>query len=537
MKSKVAKFNFYNEFTDYASSLGRLCPEEYDYILGSGDTVKVGIEFMGVSIETGTVVKKMTESKQMISIRKKLSDYDGLDDDDNEYIEKIFDFSASSDFSSYTSGFIVEFSVKAPASFVKKNSIPTSDLRSGIELTSGKIKAKLNEKKEGEFYLSGQLKGFIDGYSVLSTKAMDAFKNAHAKSTKVENVGWSDRILPAALVRNLNESLDEICKNEPADFHPGSGKVVRDIIHPSMYCYVKGVSKFNGNPGDPLGKNEATKESGHGDKDFWGREYEDSIYQWLPAEFLISDDGKARIESYINNLDRNKYPGVYSILERMFESVLPMFESVCSSLRNDFYGVDGVEKGIKSISLRNRTLQVVTKIVEYRVNREENFDGVWHVEGMSHEEVLATALCIVQRDDNFAGAEIEFRRFLFAQEGDDLISSTPQNANRPTDTMGGGDVRPLGSLKTPSNRVVVFPNSHIHRLSSMYSSDGADATRRIVVFWLVNPEHPIVSTANVSQQQGVLSLDDALRNRLALMAERKLHKESYEEREVFLCEH
>jgi hypothetical protein len=537
MKSKAAKFNFYNEITDYTKRLGRLCPDIYDCVPELGDTIEVGIEFMGISIETGIVVRKIAESKQMIAIRKKLSDYYGLDDDDNEYIDKIFDFSASSDFNSDTSGFIVKFSVKVPTSFVKKNSTPTSDLKSGIELTSGKIKAKLNEIKEGEYFLSGQLKGFIDGHSVLSTKAMDTFKSAHAKSTKVENVAWSDRILPPALVRNLNVSLDEICKNEPADFHPGSGKVVRDIVHPSMYCYVKGISKVNGSPGDPLGKSEGTKESHHGDKDFWGREYEDSIYQWLPAEFFIAEDGKATIKSYINNLDRNKYPGVYGILERMFEGVLPMFESVCSSLRNDFYGVDGVEKGIKSISLRNRTLQVVTKIVEYRVNREENFDGVWHVEGMSHEEVLATALCIVQRDDNFAGAEIEFRRFLLAEEGDDLISSTPQNANRPTDTMGGGDVRPLGSLKTPANRVVVFPNSHIHRLSSMYSSDGADAMRRIVVFWLVNPEHPIVSTANVSQQQGVLSLDDALRNRLALMAERKLHKESYEEREVFLCEH
>jgi hypothetical protein len=103
--------------------------------------------------------------------------------------------------------------------------------------------------------------------------------------------------------------------------------------------------------------------------------------------------------------------------------------------------------------------------------------------------------------------------------------------------MGGGDVRPLGRMETPAPRVIVFPNSHIHRLSSMYSSDGKDATRRIVVFWLVNPDRPIISTANVAEQQKVMSLDQALRNRLALMAERKLHKESYEEREVFLCEH
>jgi hypothetical protein len=103
--------------------------------------------------------------------------------------------------------------------------------------------------------------------------------------------------------------------------------------------------------------------------------------------------------------------------------------------------------------------------------------------------------------------------------------------------MGGGDVRPLGRLKSPANRVIVFPNSHIHRLSSMYSSDGNDAVRRIVVFWLVNPERPIVSTANVSPQQEAMTLDEAQRNRLALMAERKLHKETFEEREVFLCEH
>jgi len=537
MKFTAPRFNFYNEITDYAGSLARLSPDTFDYVLRPGDTVNIGVKFMGISIEAGTVVKKMSESKKILSIRKKLSDYVDLDDDDNEYIERVFDFSASPDFDRETRGFIIKFTVKVPASFVKENSNPTSDLKSGVELTYGKMKAKIIEIEEGEYFLSGQLKGLIDRRFVISTKAIEKFKNEHAKSTTIENVAWSDRVLPLPLIRDLNLLLDEICKNEPADYHPGSGKVVRDIVHPSLYCYVKGISKVNGTPGDPSGESEPVKETEDGGKDFWGREYEDSIYQWLPAEFFISEDGTTNIKSYINNLDRNKYARVYGILERMFDSVLPMFESVCSSLRNDFYGVEGVEKGIKVISLRNRTLQVVTKIVEYRVNLEENFDGVWHVEGMPHEEVLATALCIVQRDDNFAGAEIEFRRFLFEDEGTELIYSMPQNAVRVTDTLGGGDVRPLGSLKTPKNRVVVFPNSHIHRLSSMYSSDGADATRRIVVFWLINPEHPIVSTANVSEQQEVLSLDDALRNRLALMAERKLHKETYEQREVSLCEH
>ncbi len=543
MKSKSIKFNFSNEITDYVNKLGRLCPDGYRYVPKKGDTVKIGIDFLGVSINEGVVVKELASSSQMASILKELEGWGNLKDTDNIYLDENFDFMAEEP-SGGTRGFSVKFSEKVSDEFVQGQTGSAGGLDQEIKLASGKVKAKIVGNKNDGYFLTGLLKGFIDGSSVLSTSAMDALKKMHAAQTNVENVAWSDRVLPSGLLSEINESLDEICIKEPADFHPGSGKVVRNIVHPSMYCFVKGVSQVNGVPGNPLGeKPKNSKDSRSGENDFWGRRYEGSIYQWLPAEFFVSEDGSVRIDSYVNNLDRQKYPNVYTSLERMFEKTLPMFEAVCGSLRNDFCDDDsegefGKRPNLaKSISLRNRSLQVVTKIVEYRVNHEENFDGVWHVEGMSHEEVLATALCIVKRDQNFAGAEIEFRRFLFAEEGDELMSSTPQNVKRPTDTMGGGDVRPLGCMKTPANRVIVFPNSHIHRLSSMYSSDGMDATRRIVVFWLVNPERPIISTANVPAQQGVLSVDDALRNRLSLMAERKLHKESYHDRAVSLCEH
>jgi hypothetical protein len=57
------------------------------------------------------------------------------------------------------------------------------------------------------------------------------------------------------------------------------------------------------------------------------------------------------------------------------------------------------------------------------------------------------------------------------------------------------------------------------------------------VFWLVNPERPILSTANVDQQQAVMRHEEALHNRLALMRERKFHKEDYSHREINFCEH
>ena len=229
-------------------------------------------------------------------------------------------------------------------------------------------------------------------------------------------------------------------------------------------------------------------------------------------------------------------PTVYELIAEIFGRFVPMFESICSRLKNNFTDEDKSSE-FKSIPLRNRKLQVVTKLVEYRVNKQEGFDGVWHVEGMSHENVLATGLCIIKRDANFMGADIAFKRYLFDEEANDLISSTVQNASRPTEKMDGGDVRPLGTVKTPAGRAMVWPNSHIHKVSNMDSIDGKDATRRILVFWLVNPEAPIVSTANVPKQQGSISLANAKKYRLALMKERTQKKDRYNDREVYLCEH
>lgn len=536
----TSPFQFIAEGESFATEIGHLCPERYSHEIEVGDTIEVGMTFMKQHIALGKVMRRLDELPGMEDLKAAAESGD-VTDEQRELADKTFDFQGEDifDYGTVCQPVLVTYTINVSKSFALKVTKDDDDLtQEGVLLTEKARTARLRKTPKGHYLLTGQLRGLVSSREVVSTQAMEDFKSHHAKNTRVENVACSQRIMSTDLVHALNAGLDLMCKNERSDYHPGSGKVVRDLVHPSLYCYVKGVSTVNagGLLGDTRPESSVERKNQQG-KDFWGREYEDSVYQWLPAEFTVSVEGKVDIASYINNLDRQKYPEMYNHLARLFETVLPMFEAVCSNLRNDFHGVDGVEKGHKVIPLRGRTLQVVTKIVEYRVNEEQDFDGVWHVEGMSHEEVMATGLCVIKRDENFGGAEIEFRRFLFDSEGDDLLMATPQNARRPTDTMGGGDIRPLGTLPTPANQVIVFPNSHIHRLSSMYSLDGKDAVRRIVVFWLVNPDRPIVSTANVQPQQVTISWDDALKNRLALMAERKLHKESYEEREVFLCEH
>jgi hypothetical protein len=68
-------------------------------------------------------------------------------------------------------------------------------------------------------------------------------------------------------------------------------------------------------------------------------------------------------------------------------------------------------------------------------------------------------------------------------------------------------------------------------------SEAGEGIRRIVVFWLVNPDVRIVSTREVPAQQGKIPLAAAKANRLQLMQERKYHKQSWNIREVELCEH
>jgi hypothetical protein len=101
---------------------------------------------------------------------------------------------------------------------------------------------------------------------------------------------------------------------------------------------------------------------------------------------------------YINNLPPTEF-GLYSGLETLFAAFVPMFENVYSYFSavkfhpkidddncDDWLEVPKVYKPeLEAASLRGKNLRVVVKIVEYELGDSDTFDGVWHVEGMSHE--------------------------------------------------------------------------------------------------------------------------------------------------------
>lgn len=53
---------------------------------------------------------------------------------------------------------------------------------------------------------------------------------------------YSDDIIPPNVRSVIKQRLDHIASLPDKDWHPGSDQKVLDLIHPSLYCYVEGVS-------------------------------------------------------------------------------------------------------------------------------------------------------------------------------------------------------------------------------------------------------------------------------------------------------
>ena len=54
---------------------------------------------------------------------------------------------------------------------------------------------------------------------------------------------------------------------------------------------------------------------------------------------------------------------------------------------------------IPPVSFKNTTLQAVVKIADYVFAPEASFSGVWHYEGMAHENIVMTGLFYPNSDE------------------------------------------------------------------------------------------------------------------------------------------
>jgi hypothetical protein len=161
--------------------------------------------------------------------------------------------------------------------------------------------------------------------------------------------------VPSELHLGLREAFTQLQADQASnpDWHPKTNETVQDLVHPSMYPLVYGRSRFL--PEEVVGVEDAVdKWAGKGDvipkRPEWDQEpaegpptswsadstvigalgihgsYWSTTYQWLPANVKFVPDGGVRFTSYINNLHPTKYRHIYTLVEKLLETSIPMWD-------------------------------------------------------------------------------------------------------------------------------------------------------------------------------------------------------------------
>ncbi|MFF8805500.1 DUF4246 domain-containing protein [Streptomyces omiyaensis] len=408
----------------------------------------------------------------------------------------------------------------------------------------------------------------------------------------VDGVWQSDALVDEGLRNRLREAvrvLEEVPETE-RDWHPGSGGQVLDLVHPSLFCLVREVSggpeRAWRNPTDRYSKHEFSER-----------------FQWLPTDVEVDDEGGVSLLSYVNNVHPENHRELLAVLPELFGRMRPLLENVLTDLRHprplrieaDPYGWYGSEperparsafddeaahaEALRAwsraqdewwdnrvpivpdapeftapvpadasarVDLRGRRLQVIVKLATIHLTPEkpEYAGGSWHVEGMLNERIVSTGIYYWD-GENTTESRLSFRTALddpeYEQSDDDGMREVYGLENE--DALN----QLLGSAATPEGRCLAFPNILQHRVGSFRLADPTrPGHRKILAFFLVDPEHPIVSTSDVPPQQpwaatSTMTPEQAKGYREELMKERKFfvdeHNEQLYEREFSLCEH
>jgi len=313
--------------------------------------------------------------------------------------------------------------------------------------------------------------------------AWERCPHAHCKctapySTLEDYVDYFPRdLIDSDLHIECKSIIAEMAAQEEIDWHPGSQEQVRDIIHPSMNCYVTGVSV-------------------HGNG-FVAPNCEENVrYQWLPSEFMIDLDGQVHLTSYINNLKADKYPRFIPMVEQVFQRCIPSLEHILHK------------------QLRGRPLQVIVKVGSINLDPSKSHypGGSWHIEGMPQEHIAATAIHYVDVD-NITDSFLEFRKPVILNEyaldypQSDHKYTTHHYGLEPQSHFDGQMNRYLGLIRCHEGASVVFPNDIQHRVKDFSLVDGATSSlRTILAFFIIDPDHRIISTEDVPPQQGLFTV-------------------------------
>ncbi|XP_037046523.1 uncharacterized protein LOC119081593 [Bradysia coprophila] len=405
----------------------------------------------------------------------------------------------------------------------------------------------------------------------------------------------SDGLIDEQLLTVFKESVFELLENvdeSEKDYHPGTDNLVVDLVHPSLFCFVRGVSKI----ADETGINADTMKEL---SDVGDEVVRSSNYRWLPSDTSCDENGVISFDSYINNLPPEKNAALYTLIGRILSKFMPMFSRVlrdaaqrrqirivvndCNwwdnetefEYRDDENDHDEQERyeewkltrvlrlpeipkfepptltDISDFDFKGQKFQIIVKLanIELTPDRPKYKGGVWHTEATESEAIVATGIYYYSME-NITESFLEFREATSDPPYELLDDKEGIYQVFGIENEGHLNQR-LGNMIAREGRCVVFPNLYQHKVAPF---ELVETTReghcKILVFFLIDPKKRIISTRNVAPQNPVwddmpaervtMTLEEAKKYREELMSERKCYRneldEELYEREFFLGE-
>ncbi|KAF3805339.1 hypothetical protein GCG54_00006282 [Colletotrichum gloeosporioides] len=152
-------------------------------------------------------------------------------------------------------------------------------------------------------------------------------------------------------------------------------------------------------------------------------------------------------------------------------------------------------------------IQVIVKLANIHLTPEKpTYDGgSWHIEGLLNEHICATALYYYD-NENITESRLAFRTksnredltLELQYEQSDFYSIGRTFSIDPS----GNTIQGLGSVLTREDRLIAFPNVYQHCVAPFELVDKTKSGhRKILALFLVDPDVPVISTANVPPQQ------------------------------------
>ena len=139
-----------------------------------------------------------------------------------------------------------------------------------------------------------------------------------------ERIWKADSLIPSDLRDKLIAAVHPL-ENVPdaeKDWHPRSDNQVLDLVHPSLYPIVYDRTLANDRQTDDPLKHP-------NDRNY----YVSKKFQWLPSDFVVREDGSVALTSpYINNIDPKKHAALESVVPKLLERAVPLWERVLSDL-------------------------------------------------------------------------------------------------------------------------------------------------------------------------------------------------------------